>query len=681
MQDAHTRAQIALEFLVVYSFVLLIFVLVFALIASQRATSIMQQQYAMLQLQAQNIASRINEGIVAGNGFSVALPLQSAFSSVPYNLSVSTTGVVIAKEKLGKQVISAYAFSSARNLVINGTLLVSGNGVSLYLLQTSSGTVRISNSKGTIYVNVQPPATQSVASFQTLNQFSHVKAAYFNGANGYVDVGNSPSLNLNGDFSIFAWVNYASFATGNYWEHAIIAKDVGGGSNNKWMFSVTSQTGGTHFEYYVAPSGPSQELNGNAWNVVLGSWNLLGITKQGSTFTFYRNGQPDGTVTNSNSLPSVVAADAKLGFAEAAYFNGELADVQVYGAALTAGQALQLYQQGMSSPPIVTANIVGWWPLNGNVNDFSGQGNPSSPNAITYNSVVYMNTHVALGSGMNAISALVGATASNGIFTTVSKPNVALYTNSTGYASAYLIAPDVPNLNFTLYGFNGNGTTVGNIIGWWPLEDGYGNTVYDLSTNYNNGVFANPGWVRTTGQLNSTAKFNGGSSNVLVSGMPALSGSFTYAAWVYDYPDSGFQELFNNNQFSIRIESSAENANQAFAAFVRLSDGSVEPRAQNNNQATLPNHWYFVASTWNGVALSLYVNGVLRASSSRQGTINSIVVGPTLGSGEALSGAVNWFDGQMADVQMYNMALTPQQIAQLYAQGFPMYDKLNVSFG
>ncbi|HUY69992.1 MAG TPA: hypothetical protein VMV00_00285, partial [Candidatus Baltobacteraceae bacterium] len=63
-----SRAQIALEFLVVYAFISIVFAVVFTLIAAQRAATLAQQEYGLLQLQAQNIASYIDQAAQAGNG-------------------------------------------------------------------------------------------------------------------------------------------------------------------------------------------------------------------------------------------------------------------------------------------------------------------------------------------------------------------------------------------------------------------------------------------------------------------------------------------------------------------------------------------------------------------------------------------------------------------------------------
>ena len=65
-------------------------------------------------------------------------------------------------------------------------------------------------------------------------------------------------------------------------------------------------------------------------------------------------------------------------------FNGLLSNVQLYNAALSATQVSSLYQEGIAGIPL-TANLVGWWPLNGNANDYSGNGNSGVPvNGVIY---------------------------------------------------------------------------------------------------------------------------------------------------------------------------------------------------------------------------------------------------------------------------------------------------------
>ncbi|MDE1823116.1 MAG: hypothetical protein KGH50_02210, partial [Candidatus Micrarchaeota archaeon] len=71
------------------------------------------------------------------------------------------------------------------------------------------------------------------------------------------------------------------------------------------------------------------------------------------------------------------------------YWDGSIADVQVYNSSLSAGQVRQLYQGGMASAPLTNAGNIGWWPLGGDANDYSGLYNSGLPVSITYSSTSY----------------------------------------------------------------------------------------------------------------------------------------------------------------------------------------------------------------------------------------------------------------------------------------------------
>lgn len=179
--DKERKAQISLEFLVVYSFVLVIFVIMFSLMATQRAATLSQQQYSLLQSQAQAIATYINQAVSSGSGYSATLPLIGGFATYSYNVSISSTGVVMLSTNVKAQPLTAYAFSGADSFVINGTLLPqSANGISIYRLQVSRGSISIYNSKGVIYINQQPASTTNLAQGLLVTQQADVKAAQFN---------------------------------------------------------------------------------------------------------------------------------------------------------------------------------------------------------------------------------------------------------------------------------------------------------------------------------------------------------------------------------------------------------------------------------------------------------------------------------------------------------------------
>ncbi|EQD33354.1 hypothetical protein B2A_13191 [mine drainage metagenome] len=61
-----------------------------------------------------------------------------------------------------------------------------------------------------------------------------------------------------------------------------------------------------------------------------------------------------------------------------------MADIQLYNTALSANDVQALYQEGIGGAPINIQSLVGWWPLNGNANDYSGNGNNGVPSSVIY---------------------------------------------------------------------------------------------------------------------------------------------------------------------------------------------------------------------------------------------------------------------------------------------------------
>ncbi|MHB1830656.1 MAG: LamG domain-containing protein, partial [Candidatus Micrarchaeaceae archaeon] len=223
--------------------------------------------------------------------------------------------------------------------------------------------------------------------------------------------------------------------------------------------------------------------------------------------------------------------------------------------------------------------------------------------------------------------------------------------------STYLQPPSNTYYNIPTYSGTGSIT----------LQNAFGSVCVDYSCPSS---VAQPTQISFSSQQTKALKLNGLNSYAIVPPQISLSNGFTFSAWVRRSPnDSNFQELFNNNQFFIRIESTSEDSNRAFAAFVKLSNNSVEPRAQDSSQVTLPNKWYFVSATWDKSILSLYVNGVLVANSIRTGALISNPIQAELGAGEQVNPFINYLNGQLSNVQIYGAPLSSQQIYQLYQEG------------
>ena len=228
-------------------------------------------------------------------------------------------------------------------------------------------------------------------------------ALSFDGSNDKVTINNNNNQLYNTNFTILAWVNYRALATNNYYDHVILAQDIGSYSNNKWMFGINTLTTGTHFEYYnTVAGGGSRELNGNAWTMSLGTWYYLGITKNGSNFTFFRNGAADGSVIDTTPIPSITTVPITFAWSENLYFNGSIDEVRIYNRSLTAEEISMHYYSNLQKYNTTHWNFhTNLTNLNRNLiyNYSSWWNSTANPNGTLTSGVINAPSNVALDIG------------------------------------------------------------------------------------------------------------------------------------------------------------------------------------------------------------------------------------------------------------------------------------------
>ncbi len=213
------------------------------------------------------------------------------------------------------------------------------------------------------------------------------------GVGDYVLIANSSStsnpLNIANSITITAWV---SIVAGPY--HDVVDKE--GQYGMKIDYNNNPQ--------YCNPSGYSgwclEWDTSNDWtgygfplpNALTNQWMFLAVSQSGNTKYWYDNGALLGTETVSGSL-SYAASNVAIGsispcsivgYGSAEWFNGDISNVQIYSTALSQNSIEALYQEGIGGAPIDLQNIAGWWPLNGNTNDYSGNGNNGNANGGSF---------------------------------------------------------------------------------------------------------------------------------------------------------------------------------------------------------------------------------------------------------------------------------------------------------
>lgn len=192
------------------------------------------------------------------------------------------------------------------------------------------------------------------ASNSTLGQINGAllqDVANFNGASGYIEIPSSNSLNLPPSATVSIWI-YPYANTSSY------SNIEGKGPGQPFIQFVHSNL--------VAAGiwGVGQTAN---IQVPLNAWSFVTATyaSTSNTVTLYLNGSYATSSTfstgiSNNTYPLQLGSTSPT-FSNGGYFNGRIADVQLYGTTLSTTQVQELYLNNS----VLGGSPISYWPLNG----------------------------------------------------------------------------------------------------------------------------------------------------------------------------------------------------------------------------------------------------------------------------------------------------------------------------
>jgi glucose/arabinose dehydrogenase/PKD repeat protein len=219
-------------------------------------------------------------------------------------------------------------------------------------------------------------------------------------------------------------------------------------------------------------------------------------------------------------------------------------------------------------------------------------------------------------------------------------------------------------LLLVLAGASGPGAAApAGLVAAYGFNETSGSAVSDASGNGNIGTISNA--TRTTaGKFGSALSFNATPKNNVVavphSASLALTSGMTLEAWVRPATLGTTSKSWRTVLFKERT------GGMTYALYA--NNGGARPVGQvfNNAQRTsvgpaqLPlNTWTHLATTYDGAALKLFVNGGQVASLATTGSITASTGALKIG-GNAIWG--EWFDGLIDEVRIYNRALAESEI-------------------
>lgn len=224
---------------------------------------------------------------------------------------------------------------------------------------------------------------------------------------------DNASLSITGDISIAAWINLEtlpSVAGGNF---AIVSKYRGSDNQRAYIFSLTSAN---KLEFYGTGNGAGSTaltaLQTTASITSTGTWYHVAATVDvsagASGITYYVNGSVVTDTDGTNTATSI--ADSTASFAIGAendtnattfatFFDGLIDEVVVTADILSASEILSLYT-GSTPAEAGIDNIAGYWNLNNDLNDSSGNSNTLTNS----NSAVFSTTVPSVGTNTSSLS-------------------------------------------------------------------------------------------------------------------------------------------------------------------------------------------------------------------------------------------------------------------------------------
>jgi Concanavalin A-like lectin/glucanases superfamily len=231
--------------------------------------------------------------------------------------------------------INAYTVLSATNSYVPGAGIVPTNTTLVYNASAN-------NNYGSTIIGYAG-GTSVLLSSAPINTYSYL----FNGSNSYLSIPTgtfyTPTLSTNGtsfgsnNFTIELWAY--PLATPGAWTPILSVGSTGGGQEIRIGQNINSTGNG-----YIIPSNTnSADSYSGSGTLTVGAWSHLALVRNGSTVTFYRNGQQVLQSTGVSFYFNNTGA-VTLGYDKYAdgYFNGYISNVRILNntALYTTGFAL-----------------------------------------------------------------------------------------------------------------------------------------------------------------------------------------------------------------------------------------------------------------------------------------------------------------------------------------------------
>ncbi len=467
-------------------------------------------------------------------------------------------------------------------------------------------------------------------------------AVMLDGVNDYVNLG---TLGLSANATLSMWMR----ATATSGDRRLLGQLTGG----------TTQAGALAIAPNGAAAGSLWVWDGGSWrqlapgnSIPINTWVHLTVTFAGGTATAYVNG---AAVGGQSSAFSFAAANAGLGGKFLNQYGnpfvGLLDDVRVYSQALTAAEAIELYNTSNPSPDSTFPQVSVTAPTAGATVSATIQVEASASDNVGVVGVQFLVDGTAIGSEDTSApyaTSWTTTTTGNGDRTLTARARDAAGNVTT--SSPVVVTVD----NVT--------TVLPQPIGYWRFDEASGTSAADASGNNRTATLVNGASFALGGMTGNAVKMDGVNDYVNL-GMLGLSGNGTLSMWMRAGANSGDRRLLSQLAGgATQAGALAIAPNGAAAGSLWVWDGGSWRQLAPGNTIPL-NTWVHLTVTFAGGTATAYVNGA--AVGSQSSAFSFAAANAGLG-GRFLNQWGNTFVGLLDDVRVYSQALTGSQVQTLY---------------
>ncbi|MEM0094891.1 MAG: LamG-like jellyroll fold domain-containing protein, partial [Candidatus Micrarchaeaceae archaeon] len=316
-------------------------------------------------------------GVAVGIDSSGSVSSCNDYPKMWYNASANVAKGEMANAQIYATALSANQIQQLYQNGISAPPIANAGLVGWWPLNGNANDYSGNGNNGTVY-GAASFAVQNLAA----SNYTSSLAASFNGQNSVI----TAPISLNSSsFSIVFWANPANQLKITSANGYTVMNSIGTNTLEVWL----NNGGGVG----ASPGSGDEELGigsnyYHGFGINANTFNFIGISVNNGKISFYANGAGPYNVSGvagPYNINSISLAQSAGGIS---MFNGSIANFQIYSTALPPSAVQTLYAGGISGTPIANAGLVGWWPLNGNANDYSGNGNNGTATNVGYVGVV-----------------------------------------------------------------------------------------------------------------------------------------------------------------------------------------------------------------------------------------------------------------------------------------------------